>query len=215
MTQELKELSKFLGVSIPDLQGGEGEKGDRGEKGNKGEDGKDGVDGKDGKDGKNGRDGKQGKKGDKGEKGKDGRDGKDGEDGKDISPAKVEKITDELKTLKEKIGKDRKKVSTAMSTIYREPIGIRSITGTSHNDSNHAKHRLILCDCTSNAITVNLQPAIQQVGIVYIKKTDSSANEVTVDANGSETIDGAGTKTISAQYVTITLISDRNNWHIA
>jgi hypothetical protein len=70
-----------------------------------------------------------------------------------------------------------------------------------------------LCDCTSNPITVNLDAA--NAGIQYtIKKTDASANAVTIDGFGAETIDGAATKVINTQYESVTIVSDGSNWFI-
>ena len=37
---------------------------------------------------------------------------------------------------------------------------------------------------------------------------------ITIDGAGSETIDGATTKTLGTQYDTLTIISDGANWHI-
>jgi len=37
---------------------------------------------------------------------------------------------------------------------------------------------------------------------------------ITIDGAGSETIDGVATKTLSAQYDAITIVSDGANWHI-
>ncbi len=82
-------------------------------------------------------------------------------------------------------------------------------TVTMARATDHTK----LCDCTSNNITVNLDQA--NPGIQYvIKKIDSSANTVTIDANGSETIDGQLTVTLTAQYESVTLVSDGSNWFI-
>ena len=70
-----------------------------------------------------------------------------------------------------------------------------------------------LCDCTSNAITVNLDAA--NPGIQYIiKKIDSSANAVTIAASGAETIDGAASITLPSQYQSVTLVCDGTNWFI-
>jgi hypothetical protein len=49
--------------------------------------------------------------------------------------------------------------------------------------------------------------------VVTLKKIDSSANTVTIDANSSETIDGALTAVLTSQYETTTLICDGSNWH--
>jgi hypothetical protein len=73
----------------------------------------------------------------------------------------------------------------------------------------------ILCDASGGAFTVTLPTAVGINGKAFsIKKTDSSGNAVTVDADGTETIDGALTKLISAPYDTMKIISDNANWHI-
>lgn len=66
-----------------------------------------------------------------------------------------------------------------------------------------------------SAFTVNLPAASGLTGKKYsIKKTDSSFNAVTIDANSSETIDGATTTTLNTQYESVELICDGSNWHI-
>jgi hypothetical protein len=72
-----------------------------------------------------------------------------------------------------------------------------------------------LCDATSGAMSANLPAASGQNGRVYIfKKVDSSANAVTVTAAGSDKIDGAGTKVLTAQYSTVGLHCDGTAWWI-
>ena len=91
-------------------------------------------------------------------------------------------------------------------------VGIQTVTGTSDTlgDLDHTH----LCDCTSNAITINL-PAASQAGRRYeIKKIDATSNAVTIDGNGSETIDGATTITITSQYESVTIVSDGQDWFI-
>ena len=47
------------------------------------------------------------------------------------------------------------------------------------------------------------------VGLEYwIKKTDNNSNAITVTPNGSDTIEGAASYALSAQYKYIRLISD-------
>jgi hypothetical protein len=73
---------------------------------------------------------------------------------------------------------------------------------------------VILCDASA-AWTLTLYTAVGNSGRqLIIKKTDSSANAVTVDGNASETIDGETTQVISDQYTSITVASDGSNWHI-
>ena len=71
----------------------------------------------------------------------------------------------------------------------------------------------VLADASSEAITITL-PSPSNNAIVNVKKIDSSANVVTVEPNGSETIDGSSSKTIDTQYESYTFISDGTNWYI-
>lgn len=74
---------------------------------------------------------------------------------------------------------------------------------------------VILCNASGGAFTITLPAASGVLGIIYhIKKTDSSGNAVTVDGNGSETIDGATTASLTAQYESIMIVCDGSNWHI-
>lgn len=73
----------------------------------------------------------------------------------------------------------------------------------------------ILADATGGAVTVTLPPAASATRKIFnIKKTDASGNAITIDGNGSETIDGATTQTISVQNITIQIQSNGTNWFI-
>ena len=50
--------------------------------------------------------------------------------------------------------------------------------------------------------------------IINIKKIDSGVGSVVISADGSDTIDGSATKTLTTQYQNITIQSDGSNWHI-
>jgi hypothetical protein len=96
--------------------------------------------------------------------------------------------------------------------IWSTAIVAKTATYTAVQTDN-----VILCDATSGAITINLPAAngTRNTGKVYtIKKTDSSGNAITVDANGSQTIDGALTYALASQYKYVTIISDGANWHV-
>jgi hypothetical protein len=74
---------------------------------------------------------------------------------------------------------------------------------------------VILCSASGGAWTLTLPAAALHSGRHYaIKKTDSSTNAITIDGNGSETIDGALTVALSMQYEALTLVSDGSNWSI-
>lgn len=71
----------------------------------------------------------------------------------------------------------------------------------------------ILVDATAGNTTINLPAASTVSGyILVVKKIDLSANTVTLDANGAETIDGAATRVLSYQYSAITVQSNGTNW---
>lgn len=73
----------------------------------------------------------------------------------------------------------------------------------------------IRADATSGAFTINLPTAVGITGRVFtVKKIDATANNVTVDGNGSETIDGSTTKVISTQYTSFQFISNGTNWDV-
>ena len=92
--------------------------------------------------------------------------------------------------------------------VVSKVFGDSPFTASSSND-------VVLCNCTGGAITVNL-PAAATAGsgkVLRVKKTDSSANAVTVEGNGAETLDGALNVSLAVQYQAVTLISDGSNWH--
>lgn len=74
--------------------------------------------------------------------------------------------------------------------------------------------KTIAVDASSGAITITLPTAASATNgfEVTVKKTDSSANAVTVDGNGAETIDGATTLVLSNQNNSATLRCDGSNW---
>jgi len=75
---------------------------------------------------------------------------------------------------------------------------------------------VINCDASGGAFTVTLLAAATagDGATIVIKKTDSSANVVTVDADGTETIDGELVQNIVEQYDSIMIACDGSNWHI-
>jgi hypothetical protein len=73
---------------------------------------------------------------------------------------------------------------------------------------------LILGTTSGGNVTITLYAASGNSGnIVHVKKL-LAANSLIIDGNSSETIDGATTQTITAQYTCLTLCCDGSNWHI-
>lgn len=75
--------------------------------------------------------------------------------------------------------------------------------------------RYLLCDTTSNAITVDLLTAATAGdGYRLDVKIVNATNTVTIDGNGTETIDGGLTLVLSNLYDNVSLVCDGSNWHI-
>jgi hypothetical protein len=87
------------------------------------------------------------------------------------------------------------------------------VTTTDANFTADNRMTLILCDCINNAITVYL-PSASDGARYRIKKIDSTANAVTIDPSGNQTIDDATTRILSSQYDAVNLISDDTEWWI-
>lgn len=72
----------------------------------------------------------------------------------------------------------------------------------------------ILVDATAGAVTITLPTAAVGYAPISVKKTDGSANAVTVQRAGAATIDGATTYVLSAQYDSVQVIADGANWSV-
>lgn len=65
-------------------------------------------------------------------------------------------------------------------------------------------HTTSLADATAGAIVLTLGTAASMINrLLVIKKIDATANTVTIQGNGAETIDGTNTRVLSTQYSSI------------
>lgn len=93
------------------------------------------------------------------------------------------------------------------SLLYQLTTKTADYTATALND-------VILADATSGNVVITLPPVSGNTGVHYtIKRIDGSANTVTVDGDGSETIDGETTQTL-LEHDSITVICDGTEWWI-
>jgi hypothetical protein len=97
-------------------------------------------------------------------------------------------------------------VNGSFSTAITTRTTAYSATATDH---------IIIGNAATGAFNVTLPTAVGIAGRQYIiKKTDATANAVTVTTTGGQTIDGATTVTISIQWQSKTVVSDGTNWLI-
>ncbi len=74
---------------------------------------------------------------------------------------------------------------------------------------------VVMANATSGNVIITLPVASTVSGYrFYVKRTDASANTVTIARSGSDTIDGATSQTLDAQYTSVTVVSDGSNWFI-
>jgi hypothetical protein len=73
----------------------------------------------------------------------------------------------------------------------------------------------IRCDCSLNSITLNLPTATNTRRLTYvIKKIDSTGNTVSIETNGSETIDNSDNVLMTQQFTALKITSNGSNWDI-
>ena len=96
------------------------------------------------------------------------------------------------------------------STSFPEKTSSKTTTYTAVPSDN-----IIKADTSSAGWTLTLYPASGNSGkFLKIIKTTSDFNVLTIDGNGSETINGSTTTTLNTQYESITLFCDGSNWLI-
>jgi len=101
--------------------------------------------------------------------------------------------------------------NSAASVIWNDVVFITN-ADSPYTITNSQRGKLIACDCTSGAITLTL-PEISGLDldaafVVGIKKTDNSGNGLTINRSGTDTIDGATSKSINVADAGTALIPD-------
>mgnify|MGYP003677633426 FL=1 len=95
----------------------------------------------------------------------------------------------------------------------RSPV--TEITNANSPYTVQTRDHSIVCDCSAGAIVVNLPAVSGELGRnLRFKKKDASANSVTVDGSGAETIDGAATQVLAAQWNQLAIFPDSTQWLI-
>jgi hypothetical protein len=73
---------------------------------------------------------------------------------------------------------------------------------------------LVKVDTSGGNVTLTLPPASSVTGYEVKVKKMTAANTLTLDGDGSETIDGAATLAWTVQYQSFTVVSDGTAWSI-
>lgn len=89
---------------------------------------------------------------------------------------------------------------------------------TSTKTSNYTaatSDTVLLADAASGNVTITLPTASTASGYrFFVKRIDGSANSVSVQRSGSDTIDGVASQSLDVQYTSITIVSNGSNWFI-
>ena len=93
--------------------------------------------------------------------------------------------------------------------------GITASDEVTTSETLSSSTQFVWVDATLGNVIITLPAAADNTRTVYtIKKIDSSNHTVTIDANGSETIDGEETVVLNLQYAYITIVCDGDEWFI-
>lgn len=117
----------------------------------------------------------------------------------------------------------------AMYSVTNAQVGIGTTTPNSTLDVNgslgykvntitsattlNQTHNVVLCN--NGSYTVTLPVAASNTGkVYYIKNIDAEGDDITLDGNATETIDGSTTFLLDADKHSVRIICDGSNWHI-
>jgi hypothetical protein len=98
--------------------------------------------------------------------------------------------------------------------VARFTRSITRVTEVTEDYTVEPEYYWIRVDASSGAITITLPPVGSLGRPIGIMKSDSSVNAVTVDGNGSETIEGSTTQSLTAQYDAILLRDNGTSWDV-
>lgn len=90
------------------------------------------------------------------------------------------------------------------------------VVTTSQNISTTIPKTCVLCNNTTEATYTILTSSMKSGHTITFKDAtgNSTTNSITITTEGSETIDGSSTLTISGNYSSVDLITDGSNWYV-
>lgn len=105
-----------------------------------------------------------------------------------------------------------KAIQQAQERLVRHPIEVASVTA---DYTALDIDQLIKADATTGNVTVTLPTAAGRTGRrIIVKKTDSTNNLVIIDPDGSETIDGSSSISLTQLNASREMMSDGTNWQL-
>ena len=105
-------------------------------------------------------------------------------------------------------------ITAPTSTFHLIGSQAMSIVTKTVNYTATASDYTIVCN-NAGGITITLPAAAGCSGRIYvIKKISAALNNVTIDPNASETIDGATTRILTTQYESVMVQSNGTSWYI-
>lgn len=128
-----------------------------------------------------------------------------------LEDAKLSSWLFELRQAVDENSETMRQSITALSRYVANPQGTITAASYAATDDDY----LILADATAGAITITLPPAASLLHHDFIvKRLNSGSNDVIIDGNSSETIDGSTTFTLTVQHDAIRIVSDGTGWWI-
>jgi len=108
------------------------------------------------------------------------------------------------------------KIALPFTAKEHDEIAIQYATETVNSNHTAGSYGNILCDASGGSFSVYLPAAAGVEGRIYtIKKiAGTGAQTVTIDPNGTETIDGSTTLVIVINYTAIKIVSSGSAWFI-
>lgn len=92
-------------------------------------------------------------------------------------------------------------------------LSVVTLTGATASYTADVTDQIIIVNRNVD-VTINLPTAVGLNEKPYVIKNMMAANTVTIDGNGSETLDESLTQVLSSKFESISLISDNANWFI-
>lgn len=107
-----------------------------------------------------------------------------------------------------------KPVSTAQQTALDLKANVLSaVSAKTAAYTLTASDDVVTADSTGGAFSLTLRTAVGIAGKVFtLKRINSGANDVTVATTSAQTIDGASTSVLTAQWQSVRVMSNGTNW---